>query len=274
MSLRPDGSPTRACQCEPCCEVRIEQRHRRGKLSRYRVANGLSAFVSVEEAVALIRTQQRKHGLPSPRMFAAAAGIRSASYWKIMAGRQGKVTVDVMRRLMELPNLHEVAPRRLPPGGTRLRLQALAVAGYGVWDITHGLGGKHPASHVGAFVLRDTAEKILAFTDEVVRQPGPRPHASKLARTHGWKAWDEFDQELFWDLSWDGQGGELKPLEGAELLEEYDFLRSTGVGHMEAIERLGAKPDTVGAALRRRRQRQEGSAVEVHEGHEEHEGAA
>lgn len=253
MSLQPNGSRTRGCYCEPCMAVWRVDRRRRQKVSRMRVARGISAYVPATEAAELIAQQRVEHRLTTRRSFCQAAGIAASTYQKIVSGSQKVVSRALLRQLQELPNLDSTMPGQLPPGGTNARLGALAVAGYGVWDVAQMLGHRQPLKLAQCFVLTPTAEKILALTDEVVRQPGPRLHASKVARTRGWHAWDEYDQDLFWDLRWDGSGGLSKPLRGAELLDEYLFLRQAGVGHLDAAQRLGANPRTLEKAAIRHR---------------------
>lgn len=87
--------------------------------------------------------------------------------------------------------------------GTRRRVQALGVMGYG-WDYLGQRLGGIAGTNVGAlinersWVYRETAEKIMALYDELSMIPPPDTRATKIAKTRlsrrGWVsplAWED-----------------------------------------------------------------------------------
>lgn len=234
----------RGCEREDCQQALYLQR----KLTKLRISRGQYVIsVPIRAARGVMRTQMSANTLGRSEM-ARASGLRELVLWRIETLQQEFVTTMTMARLQTLPHLHELRRTFLPIKATRLRSEALAVAGWGALDVGLALGQKHPISWAKhQLVVRERAEKILALTDELVRQPGPTPRAAQIARTQGWLAWDAYDQDDFWDAEWSGEGGVIARLAGEALVQEYQWLLDAGSTPAEAARRLGVAQRSVAA---------------------------
>jgi hypothetical protein len=140
----------------------------------------------------------------------------------------------------------------IPSAGTVRRLQALAVAGYGITFLADELGMKFQyVSHLRAGNNQQVTANIARRVDALFRKyeliPGPSRATANRAILQGWApalAWDE-------DTIDDPQANPDRGAENNDWLDAYFELRDMGVSKEVATERLGLKWSTVRDRLKR-----------------------
>ena len=139
--------------------------------------------------------------------------------------------------------------------GTNRRLQALAVLGWPIREIMLRLGTTASISNTSRLysaeqVTAITARSVAALYEELSMTPGPSPHATTRAASHGWLGPLEWDDDTIDNPS-------IGPVEVAhattadDRLDDFEWLISCGVAPVEAAQRCGWTWDGVTKAYSR-----------------------
>lgn len=216
-----------------------EQRLRAKKVYDLNVSRGVAHTYPAAEALELAERQLRENGWSIDQL-QAAAGLSPNAVW-LLRHRRKRVMASTMEALRVLPYRDRLKPAPVPSRATTLRLRALACEGYDMWTLARELGLTRPVRYDRwTTVNRDIAESVLALVKRLSGIPGPTPRAGVIARSRGWLPVSAYDQELFWDVEWDGMDGVLREPTPAERVAELEHLIRTGVTMSEAISRTGA----------------------------------
>ena len=195
--------------------------------------------VLVADVQALIVQQERTHHL-NHQQLADAAGLWRSSVTHVRAGNMEWVKAETYKALLNLPHLHEIERFDLPVRATRLRLEALAVAGYGNWSIARLLGVKHPIKLAPTFVSRPMVERIIDVCEQVGSDPGPNTLARIHAVNRGWRGEEAYEHEAFYDPEWSGRGALCaRARRGKDRLEDLLFLVDCGYSLDTSWRRAG-----------------------------------
>ena len=213
------------------------ERARRRKEWQLRSDSNGGRPLTVDPAVVarLIERQMAAHRL-NLNALSGASGVPLAALSNIRRARVKYVRRSTVVALRTLPHLTRTA--RVPAGGTMVRLGALSALGYSVKDLSAHFGREvapYGRAEVTFRIAVDVIDALLALE----RTPGPHPFAAKHAAKKGHLTPDRYDRDCLTDPSWDGTGGVLGGVTGAELAAEIHFLTGQGATRAEIAGQLG-----------------------------------
>jgi len=227
-------------RCEPCDEARYRYQAR----TAYRLDNGIRNRIPLGQAAWDVLERH------SCTQIANQTGLNRNMLYRIHKGGPDRIVLRATRdRILSV--------RTYTPAGIVRRLQALAAIGYSATHIA-GLMGCHYVNVCEArrreepvFVRTEFAEKIVAIYDDLHMQPldpsNDRFVSRQInqARRNGWLpplAWDDIDS--------DPEPAKVTDKK-RDTLAEYEFLRSCGESHAQALGQLGITEDGLQVAQRR-----------------------
>lgn len=194
------------------------------------------------------------------RTVATGVGVAEPTLYRISHGETRKVMRYTARKLLAFnPNAAaEIANSRMVDAtATRLRYQALIALGYTQAYIAGETGRAQGGLDLRERVYQRRALAILELCKRVGETPGPSKKAATQALNKGWRKPCDFDDDLFYDPTWDGSEPEAEAESRSQYyVEEYDFLKRCGVVDDTIAERLGISPGYLQALLSRRERRQ------------------
>lgn len=218
------------CACPKCL--------REKKAYRIEYERGVRRTVPAEEArLHLAALSERGVGR---RTVATLTGLSTRTLWRLKVGRTQVLRVDTARRILDVTADDAVlVPNRknVDATATDLRIKALVALGYSRQWIAGELGVR--GLIMFERVSRKRALAILDICQKVGDTPGPSHLARKEGERNHYRRPIDFGDE-FYDPDWDGADDVASTQSRNELiLEDYRFIRATGVNHTEAAERLG-----------------------------------
>lgn len=200
--------------CDACRRVTARRKAER-ELAK---ARGEVRFVPPDEALAHIE-RLRAAGM-GVRVICREVPMSSSTMQALRRGRSKKIGVDLNARILAV----KAKPWRLPPEGHLLRLRALYAAGYSAkWiaaQMTEITGHSITSLKVTGtrYAERPNVEALVTLCKRVGYAEGPSDLTRARARNWGYRpAWD-FDEDLFYDVEWDGTEPEWEEQDRAEAI--------------------------------------------------------
>jgi hypothetical protein len=265
------GYRSHGCRCDACSEASylatksLTLARQRGDMSR--------SLVDAEPA--------RKHLLwlrddlkVSEKRIAEAAGISTSTLQAVLRCNTRAHQTERRARILGATAARILAVQ--PPSvmvsmeASIIRVQALNALGYRQADIMALMTRKIANLNVnrgrrGATITREKAQDILDVCLRVGDRPGPNPLTAKRCRTKGFRVPADYDEDLFYDIEWDGVEPEREAEDrAAALLEDAAEIERTlrepsnqeeaRLNRELLEERLGVTWDYV-ISLRRRQRR-------------------
>lgn len=190
----------------------------------------------------------------------------ASAHWK-SGERPCEPCLAAGRRTRKRNRLAEAAgaPRTVPAIGTVRRLQALQALGWGIPHVARVAGISEKTlrnpTHRGASVHCRTAAAVTAAYDRLSMTIPEGPYAERgrrLAQRLGYAPPLAWDDDAIDDPTATPHGTRERARAvwaNADLLAEWDHLRSLGVSLHDAARRLGVTPDGIEKAAQRARQR-------------------
>ncbi len=245
------SSHSRTCPCGTC----RRDRDRRRKLYRVEHARGVRRMADASrcrEHLAELAARGIGRGT-----IAAGTGIYRSTLYRIACGDTKNVKRTVEQRILAFnPGVADtVANSRIVDAtATRLRYQALVALGYTQAFIAKETGRDASCLDLGARVQLRRALAVLELCRRIQDIPGPSRKAAVQARNKGWRVPADYDEDLFYDPSWDGTEPDCASGSSTALhyLAEYDFLSSDGMLAEQIAEKLGVTSNYLQILLRRR----------------------
>ena len=229
-TLTPHTPGCSNCHCLMC--------FRRRKAYRIERDHGLRRLIPVrasrEHLVELTATM-------GWRALARATGLSEPTLVRVCNGSGRFVLRDTEQRILAVRPAPVVLRVDLVDStATRLRVQALVRLGYTQADLVREMGcSGGNGVRLGERVTCRRAELVLGLCGQIRDTPGPDRRAASRAESRGWRPPADFDENLFYDPTWDGTESPLESLSAREeYLREYDFLRATGATVGSIAERL------------------------------------
>lgn len=165
------------------------------------------------------------------RTISRATGVTMPSLLHIAKGSRTRIKIDTARRILGFTpaDAATIANDALVDAtATRLRFQALIALGYTQEYISHATGRSNVDFDLRDRIKRRRALAILELCKQVGDTPGPSRKAALQARRKGWRPPADYDEELFYEPSWDGTEPEtLTICRSFDYVAEYDFLAPT-----------------------------------------------
>jgi hypothetical protein len=212
----------------------------------------------------------------SEKRIAAAAGISTSTLQAVLRCNTRAHQTERRARILGATAARILAVK--PPStmvsmeASIIRVQALNALGYRQVDIMALMTRKIANLNVnrgkrGATITREKAQDILDVCLLVGDRPGPNPLTAKRSGTRGFRVPADYDEDLFYDIEWDGTEPEWEEQSRAEaILQDAAEIERTlrepsnqeeARRNRELIEeRLGYTWDYVQTLRRRQRQAQ------------------
>lgn len=230
-------------------------------------ARGLKRRTDTGRARAHIQALMASHGV-SIRSIGEAAGVSASTISLIERGGVNSVGVKLEKAILAV-RVEDIFERPNPRGsvpiiGTRRRIQALMAIGWRHQDLTPMLGFRsanlvHQGGH---WVTRQKHDAVKDLYDRLWKRPGPATAQSmgRVAKA-GYApplAWDDDSiddpnavPDLGAEVHTHGPAKEDAIRLADTLVENVEFLVTTGIGWAAIPDRLGMKPNTIERSLQR-----------------------
>lgn len=176
------------------------------------------------------------------RTISDAVGLPTSTLGRISMGEVASVKLETAEKILAFTTK---AAARVPNSSlvdataSIKRMQALRAMGYSTEWIAERCGGGPALEIRGSKVTRVRANAILAACLEAGETPGPCERAAKYARKQGWRRPIEYDEDLFYDIEWDGSEPDAAvECRGIQLTSEYDHLKSCGMSEDDGAAKL------------------------------------
>lgn len=201
---------------------------------------------------------------------AALSGLARSTLSRILYHQPHTIRPETEQQILAI----RPAPENRDPGrfidatGTRRRLQALVAVGWSLRALAPRLGMTHPnvtkiANGERGLVWPDTARAITALYDQLWDQTPPQTtkaerisysKARATAAQRGWVVPLAWDDDTIDDPAAVPELGTRTP-RAVALAEDSKELERLGFTPEQVAERLGVKPQSIGQARRRARER-------------------